>query len=73
MGQLAAAVGDDRRQADQARAVLEADIGREPPDAAAVLEMLRRIATCGGDVVMSAMGAMKPGRRPGGRARRGHV
>ena len=33
MGQLAATVSDDRRHADQARAVLAADIGRGPPDA----------------------------------------
>ena len=33
-----AAVGEDRRQAGQARSVLLADAGREPPDATVVRE-----------------------------------
>ena len=36
--QLAAATGEDGRQAGQARPVLLADAGREPPDAAVVRE-----------------------------------
>ena len=38
LDQLAATVGEDRRQADQARAVLLVDAGGEPPDPAVVRE-----------------------------------
>ena len=60
--QLAAAVGEDRRQADQARALLLADAGREPSDAAAIWKhgaTARRLA--GADRIEEAMGVAKRG------------
>ena len=65
--QLAAALGEDRRSSDQARAVLLADAGREPSHAAVVREHgpAHRCAG-GGDRIGPA-----PGKQTGRKKERG--
>src|ERR1035437_7290460 len=59
--QLTATVGEDRRQADQARPVLLASVGRGPSDAAGVR------GDSAADLGVAVTGGVRAGGLPGGR------